>query len=59
MVNYLAEQGFDPKYGARPLQREIEKLIVAPMARLLMEQVGMADQSIHVDYDGERVKFVY
>jgi ATP-dependent Clp protease ATP-binding subunit ClpC len=38
VVENLAERGFHPRYGARPLQREIERAVISPLARLLVEQ---------------------
>jgi hypothetical protein len=32
VVSYLAEAGFDARYGARPLKRTIEREMLAPMA---------------------------
>jgi ATP-dependent Clp protease ATP-binding subunit ClpB len=32
----LAREGYDPAYGARPLKRAISRLIVDPLARLLL-----------------------
>ncbi|MBY0456737.1 MAG: AAA family ATPase [Gemmataceae bacterium] len=41
LVDHLAAIGFDPRYGARPLQRAIEREVVAPLARwLLANSVG-------------------
>ncbi len=34
--NQLAREGYDPAYGARPLKRAISRLIVDPLARLLL-----------------------
>ncbi len=34
---YLAEVGYDPIYGARPLKRAIQKELETPLARLLIE----------------------
>ncbi len=34
--DYLAREGYDPAYGARPLKRAIQKRIVDPLARLLL-----------------------
>jgi len=31
-IEQLAEQGYDPRYGARPLKRAIERQLVAPLA---------------------------
>jgi ATP-dependent Clp protease ATP-binding subunit ClpB len=33
---WLADKGYDPIYGARPLKRVIQKELVDPMARLLL-----------------------
>ena len=35
-IDALAAKGFDPKYGARPLQREIERAVSQPLARLIV-----------------------
>ena len=35
-LDYLVEKGFDPKMGARPLQRVIDKEIKMPLARELL-----------------------
>ena len=32
LKKYLAEKGFDPEYGARPIKRLIQKLILDPLA---------------------------
>jgi len=32
VVQYLAEKGYDPRYGARPLQRVIERELLVPLA---------------------------
>ena len=37
-VTRLAEEGFDPLYGARPLQRQIERAVIQPLARLIVER---------------------
>ncbi len=33
---FLAEQGFDPAFGARPLKRTIQNLIQNPMAKMML-----------------------
>lgn len=35
-LDYLVEKGFDPKMGARPLQRVIDKDIKRPLSRLML-----------------------
>lgn len=57
IVEYMAEKGFDERYGARPLQREIERLIVAPLSRLILANPEMKGEIILVDYQDEKVRF--
>lgn len=38
VIEQLVRQGFHALYGARPLQREIERAVILPLARLLVEQ---------------------
>jgi ATP-dependent Clp protease ATP-binding subunit ClpC len=35
-VTYLAQQGFDPQYGARPLRRVIQEKVEGALARLIL-----------------------
>lgn len=53
LIDFIAEKGFDPKYGARPLQREVERLVIAPMARMLVEKPALQEQELMVDFDGK------
>jgi ATP-dependent Clp protease ATP-binding subunit ClpA len=38
VVDALATAGFHPRYGARPLEREIERRVIQPLARLIVEE---------------------
>ncbi|HVZ97267.1 MAG TPA: ATP-dependent chaperone ClpB [Chitinophagaceae bacterium] len=42
-LDYLAENGFDPQFGARPLKRLIQKQIVNPLSKKLLS--GTIDKS--------------
>jgi ATP-dependent Clp protease ATP-binding subunit ClpC len=44
-LDQVIERGFDPRYGARALKREIQRQLVLPLAMALMEQ-QVADGSI-------------
>jgi len=49
--DFLLDEGTDVKYGARPLKRAIERLLVHPLSNLIAtEQVNGGD-IIRVDYD--------
>jgi ATP-dependent Clp protease ATP-binding subunit ClpB len=52
-LHWLAERGYDPVYGARPLKRVIQKELVDPIARKLLSG-DLADGSvIEVGADAE------
>jgi ATP-dependent Clp protease ATP-binding subunit ClpB len=53
----LAEEGYDPHYGARPLKRAIQTLIQNPLAvKLLRSEIGPG-QTIRVSAEGNAMKF--
>ncbi|HYI75136.1 MAG TPA: AAA family ATPase, partial [Gaiellaceae bacterium] len=52
----LAEEGWDPAYGARPLKRAIQRLVENPLALELLEGRFAEDDIVRVDArDGELV----
>lgn len=53
-IEKLAEAGFDPVYGARPLRRAIQSKVEDPLAEKLLEGIFRAGDTVTVDYtDGE------
>ncbi len=54
-LNYLAEKGYDPAYGARPLKRVIQKLLVDQIARRILAGDFADGDVIHVGFDGEEL----
>jgi ATP-dependent Clp protease ATP-binding subunit ClpB len=50
--NWLAQRGYDPVYGARPLKRVIQKELQDPLARLLLEGRILDGETIHVGVEG-------
>jgi len=55
-IEHIAEAGFDPVYGARPLKRAIQSEIENPLAKaLLAGEFGPKDR-VGLDYvDGKLV----
>ena len=49
----VAEEGFDPVYGARPLKRVIQQRLANPLATELLKAGSEKEGQISVDYDGE------
>ncbi len=43
LMDFLAENGFDPQFGARPLKRLIQKMIVNPLSKKIL--AGEIDKS--------------
>ena len=56
-LDIIAEAGFDPVYGARPLKRAIQSEIENPLAKALLEGRYPADSSIKVEADHGRLVF--
>src|SRR5204863_4655348 len=48
----IAEQGYDPGYGARPLKRAIQKYLLDPLSLELSEGKFHEGQTIRVDANG-------
>ena len=46
---HLANEGFDPEYGARPLRRTIQTALQDPIADLVIEQKLRPGGSVSVD----------
>ncbi len=53
----IAEAGFDPVFGARPLKRAIQTQIENPLAKELLEGHFAAKDTIHVDCEDETITF--
>jgi ATP-dependent Clp protease ATP-binding subunit ClpB len=53
----IAEQGYDPVYGARPLKRVIQRLLQNPIALELLEGNFHEGDTIRVERDGDVLKF--
>ena len=51
--DYIAEQGYDPVYGARPLKRYLQHSVETMLAKkMIANEFGQGDTAI-VDFDGE------
>lgn len=55
--DYLAELGYDPMFGARPLKRVIQREIENPIATKLLENEFLPGDRILVDVANERLVF--
>lgn len=54
--DFLVDKGYDPKFGARPLRRAIQKYVEDPMAESILGAGLKEGDSIIVSYDKEAKK---
>ncbi len=54
---FIASQGFDPVYGARPLKRAIQKEILDPLSMEILEGKIREGQTVQVDEKGGSLQF--
>ena len=52
-VALLAEQGFDPQFGARPVKRVIQREVQDRLADLILAGEAVPDATVVIDIDGE------
>ncbi|MGV2828905.1 ATP-dependent chaperone ClpB [Myxosarcina sp. GI1(2024)] len=56
-VDYLAELGYDPVYGARPLKRAIQRYLETAIAKRILRGEFQGGDTIFVDVEDERLTF--
>ncbi len=56
--NYIAQTGYSPAYGARPLKRVLQKQILDPLALRLLEGEFVEGDRIVIDQQEGRVIFI-
>jgi ATP-dependent Clp protease ATP-binding subunit ClpC len=56
---HLLEKGFDPHYGARPLQRTIQRLVEDTLASEILSKRFSAPCTIYVDYDSDEKRLTF
>ncbi len=55
VIKFVAEQGYDRKLGARPLQRVVERFVVTPIARWLSENPQVESLQLELVFEDGRV----
>ncbi len=49
-LQYLGKQSYDPAYGARPVGRTIQRLVLAPVATAILSGEVAPRQTLHIGY---------
>ena len=56
-IDYVADKGYDPVYGARPLKRAIQRELENPIATKILENTFVEGCQVVIDYLEDRLKF--
>jgi ATP-dependent Clp protease ATP-binding subunit ClpB len=54
VLDYLGEVGFDPQFGARPLKRTMQKLILNELSKQILAGYIKSDSAVLVDLDADK-----
>ncbi|MGB5771027.1 MAG: AAA family ATPase, partial [Crocosphaera sp.] len=56
-LDFVADIGYDPVYGARPLKRAVQRYLETPIAKSILKGEFKAGDTIFVDVEDERLTF--
>ncbi|PWR74310.1 ATP-dependent chaperone ClpB [Methanospirillum lacunae] len=57
-VRYIAERGFDPQFGARPIKRVIQKNLLNELSKMILEGKVSKDKEIIVNEENGILTFI-
>lgn len=55
--DFLAHEGYEPLFGARPLKRVIRQLVEIPLSMKILEKEFQKDDKIKVDCENNKLTF--
>ena len=53
---FLVDKGYDPQYGARPLERVVQKYLENPIAESLLKSKTIKNKTISINWDTKKEK---
>ncbi|MDE6080915.1 MAG: type VI secretion system ATPase TssH, partial [Muribaculaceae bacterium] len=56
-LRYLAEEGYDPEFGARPVKRAIHRLVLNQLAKDMLAQKVDKEKPIVIDVKDDELIF--
>lgn len=56
-INFLADVGFDPMFGARPIKRAIQQYLINELSKRILAGTLQRERPIIVGSDGEKLDF--
>ena len=55
--NFIANEAYDPQYGARPVKRYLQKHIETEIASMIIRGDLIDGSTVTIDSDGEKLLF--
>lgn len=56
-ISHLADEGYDPEFGARPVKRAIHRLVLNRLSKDILAGKVSREHPILIDYDGSQLTF--
>ena len=56
-IQYLADAGFDPEFGARPVKRAIQRLVLNELSKKILAEEVSREKPIVIDANGAGLQF--
>ncbi len=56
-IHFIADEGYDPQFGARPVKRAIQKYLLNDLSKQLISGTVRNNETIIVDFDGEKLAY--
>ena len=56
-IDYLADEGYDPEFGARPVKRAIQRLVLNDLSKRLLAEEVSRDKPLIIDSFGDGLVF--
>lgn len=56
-IHFIADEGFDPQFGARPVKRAIQKYVLNDLSKQLIAGTVSNNETITVDFDEEKLVY--
>ena len=56
-INYLAEVGYDPEFGARPVKRAIQRYVLNDLSKAILAETVSREKPVIIDDFGDGLVF--
>ncbi|MFT5749270.1 MAG: ATP-dependent Clp protease ATP-binding subunit ClpB, partial [Ancylomarina sp.] len=57
LISHLAKIGFEPQFGARPIKRVIQRVILNQLSKEILSGRLISNNTISIDLEGETLVF--